>query len=124
MKAIGLAVLSAAAWFGWMGWDTERDVDPVTQSSSGPYEAWQIVGCGVTLVALLIGALLLRVPAPLACAAMTVAFTAAWTTTAAATDDSGLFVVGAVLVLLGSAAATAAVAATTVALRRRSAIAS
>jgi hypothetical protein len=118
LGGVTLAVLSAAAWFAWMGWDTEYDVDPVTQSTSGPYRAWQVIGCGVTLLVLLVGALLLRVPPVVACAAVTVAFTAAWTATAAATDDSGLFVVGAVLVFLGLAVATAVVSAVTVRLRR------
>jgi hypothetical protein len=113
-----VAVLSAAAWFGWMGWDTEYDIDPVTQSASGPYQAWQVIGCGVTLLVLLVGALLVGVPAPVACVAITVPFTAAWTTTAAATDETGLFVVGAVLVFLGLAAATTVVSAVTVRLRR------
>jgi hypothetical protein len=109
VQGLGVAVLSAALWFAWMGWDTERDFDPVTQTSSGPYEAWQVVGCGVTLLLVLVGALLLGVHPVVAGAAMTVAFTAAWTTTAAATDDSGLFVVGAVLVFLGLALATTVV---------------
>jgi hypothetical protein len=118
LGGLALAVLSAAAWFGWMGWDTEYDIDPVTQSASGPYQAWQVIGCGVTLLVLLVGALLLRASAVVACVAVTVGFTAAWTTTAAADDDSGLFVVGAVLVFLGLAAATAVVSAVTVRLRR------
>ena len=116
---LAVAVLSAALWFAWMGWDTEYDVDPVTQVSSGPYQAWQVLGCGVTLLLLLVGALLLRVTPLVACAAMTVAFTAAWTTTAASQDDTGLFVVGAVLVLLGLAAATAVVALVTTRVRSR-----
>ena len=118
LGGLAVAVLSAATWFGWMGWDTEYDIDPVTQSASGPYQAWQVIGCGVTLLVLLVGALLLGVTAPIACVAVTVPFTVAWTTTAAATDDSGLFVVGAVLVFFGLAAATTVVSAVTVALRR------
>lgn len=116
---LGVAVLSAASWSAWMGWDTGYEVDPVTGVASGPYQAWQVVGCGATLVLLLVGALLLRVRPPVACAAMTAAFTAAWTATAAATDDSGLFLAGAVLVLLGLAAGTAVVALVTTAVRRR-----
>jgi hypothetical protein len=110
----GAAVLSAASWFAWMGWDTSYDIDPVTQVASGPYQAWQVVGCGVTLLLVLVGALLLGVRAVVACAATTVAFTAAWTTTAASTDETGLFMVGAVLVLLGVAAGSAVVALLTV----------
>lgn len=116
---LGVAVLSAASWFAWMGWDTGYDVDPVTQVSSGPYEAWQVAGCGATLVLVLVGALLLRVHPLVACAAATVAFTAAWTTTAASADETGLFVVGAVLVFLGLAAGTAVVALVTTRLTMR-----
>ncbi len=116
---LGVAVLSAVSWFAWMGWDTGYDVDPVTQTSSGPYQAWQVVGCGVTLLLVLVGALLLGVRPLVACAAMTVAFTAAWTTTAASADETGLFVVGAVLVLLGLTATTAVVAWVTTRIRSR-----
>jgi hypothetical protein len=73
----------------------------------------------VTLLLVLVGALLLGVRPLVACAAMTVAFTAAWTTTAASADETGLFVVGAVLVLLGLAAATAVVAWVTTRIRAR-----
>jgi hypothetical protein len=115
---LGVAVLSAALWFGWLGWDTEYHVDPVSQVESGPYEAWQVIGCGVTLVLLLVGALLMGVRAPVASAAMTLAFTAAWTTTAATNDETGMFGVGAVLVFVGLAVATAVVSVIVVALRR------
>ncbi|WP_203933286.1 hypothetical protein [Virgisporangium ochraceum] len=119
LGGLGVAVLSAAAWFGWMGWDTEYDVDPVTQVSSGPYEVWQVLGCGATLLLVLVGALLTGVRAAVACAAMTLAFTAAWTATAATSDGGGLFVVGGVLVLIGLATATTVVAVVTEQLRRR-----
>lgn len=119
LGGLGVAVLSAASWFGWMGWDTEYDVDPVTQVSSGPYEAWQVLGCGATLLLVLVGALLTGVRAVVACVAMTLAFTAAWTATAAAADGGGLFVVGGVLVLIGLATATTLVAVITARLRHR-----
>lgn len=119
LGALGVAVLSAALWFGWMGWDTEYHVDAETQATSGPYEAWQVIGCVVALLVLHVGALLLGVRALVASVALTLAFTAAFTTTAAADDESGLFLVGAVLVFLGLAVASAVISVIVVALRRR-----
>jgi hypothetical protein len=115
--AAAVAVLSVLTWFAWLGWDTRQDVD-AAGNVSGPYQAWQVVGCGVTLLALLVGAVLLRVNAVAAAAALTLAFTAAWTWDAARHDDSGLFAVGAMLVLVGLAASSAVVATVTRALTR------
>ncbi|WZH53144.1 MAG: hypothetical protein PIR53_03910 [Nocardioides alkalitolerans] len=107
---LGVAVLSAAAWFGWMGWDDEYQVDPVTDVASGPYEAWQVVGCAVTL--LVVGVVAARWWRPFAAAiVLSVAFTVAWSVTSAAEDDTGLWGVGAVLVLVGTSAASLLVAA-------------
>lgn len=95
-----LALLTVAAWWLWLGWDTRYDVDPATGARSGPYEVWQVAGCVLTLLALAVaGGLLLRpwiVPL-----AMTPAFTVPWSLSAAREDGSGLWVVGAVLVALG-----------------------
>ena len=102
------AVGSVAAWWAWLGWDDEYQTDPVTGVASGPYEAWQVVGCvGTLLVLALVGGALWR--PRLVALVMTVAFTAAWTAWAAAEDESGLFLVGAVLVLVGTAAGSALV---------------
>ncbi|NEN76912.1 hypothetical protein G3T38_01335 [Nocardioides zeae] len=107
---LGVAVLSAAAWFGWMGWDDEYQVDTATNQVSGPYEAWQVVGCVVTL--LVVGVVAARWWRPFATATvLSLAFTVAWSVTAAAEDDTGLWGVGAVLVLVGTAAASLLVAA-------------
>jgi len=102
-----IAGLSLAAWWAWLGWDTEYQVDPVTGNSSGPYEPFQVIGCVLTLgVMAVAGGLVLR---PLSVvAAMTVSFTAAWAISAAASDESGLWPVGAVLVAGGMVAGTAA----------------
>jgi len=113
-----VAALSVGSWFAWMGWDHEYQVDPRTQTVSGPYEAWQVAGCAGSLLVLLVAVLLLRVRWFVACPAMTVAFTAAWTATAASTDDSGLYGVGATLLLLGLAAGTTVVAMAVLSLRR------
>ena len=98
-----VAAATAGAWYAWLGWDTGYDVDPVTRAVSGPYQAWQVAGCVLTLAAIaVLGALLS--PAWMVAPVMTVAFTAAWSAGAARSDDSGLWVIGAVLVLLGMAA--------------------
>lgn len=106
-----VAALSALSWVAWLGWDDQYQVDPETGVSSGPYEAWQVIGCALTLLVLFAGALLLRVHALPAAVALTVAFTAAWTAQAASTDETGLYMVGAVLLVFGLAVGTALVAA-------------
>lgn len=107
---VAVAVLGVAIWFGWLGWDTEYQVD-AAGNQSGPYEVWQVAGAVVSLVAVLVAAVLLGVRKFPAAAALTVAFTAAWTVGAASSDDSGLFAVGAVLVFGGMALGSAVVAA-------------
>ena len=110
-----LAVATAATWFAWLGWDDEYQVDPATGSSSGPYEAWQVVGCVVTLLVLglAVGVLF----SPWLLAVVPPVFTVAWTVDAAGSDDSGLFIVGAVLVLVGTSFGAAVVALVAVGLR-------
>ncbi|WP_433343967.1 hypothetical protein [Micromonospora sp. CA-111912] len=105
-----LAVATVAVWWAWLGWDTEYTVDPVTDSVSGPYDVWQIVGCVLSLaVVAAVGGWTLR---PwLVVPVMTVAFTVAWAWRAATSDDSGLWAVGAVLILVGMAAGSTAVSA-------------
>lgn len=114
-----VAVLAAAAWFGWLGWDDEYQTDAVTGATSGPYEAWQVIGCAVTLLVVFAAAVALGVRPVLVSIALTVAFTVAWTVTAAATDDSGLFAVGTILVFLGLAVATSLASVAATAIRRR-----
>lgn len=119
--AAGLFALAAATvvvWWAWLGRDTEMYLDPETGNYAGPYTTAQVAGAVLTLAALLVAAVLLRVPALPAAAVMTVAFTAAWTAQAAATDESGLFAVGAILVLAGMTAGTTVVALLTKLARR------
>ncbi|MGC4770018.1 hypothetical protein ACLQ25_13730 [Micromonospora sp. DT44] len=95
-----LAVATVGVWLVWLGWDTGYAVDARTGATSGPYEAWQVIGCVLTLV--LLAALAgWRLSPWLVAPVMTVAFTAAWSRQAASRDDCGLWVVGAVLVLIG-----------------------
>ncbi|MBO0596711.1 hypothetical protein I2485_04450 [Nesterenkonia sp. E16_7] len=105
--AVFVILGSAGAWFAWMGWDQEYQVDPVTGLASGPYEAWQVIGCGITLLAV-------AVPASWgrhwkAALLLPPSFTLAWSVTAAAEDMTGLWMVGAVMVLIGSSLGTAAI---------------
>jgi hypothetical protein len=119
--ATGLLILAAATvltWWAWLGHETTSTLDPETGSYSGPYSTAQVAGAVLTLVALLVVAVLLRVPALPAAAVMTVAFTAAWTVHAAREDETGLFLVGTILVLAGMAAGTTVVALLTAGLRR------
>ena len=118
----GLLALAAATvfvWWAWLGRDTTMQLDPETGNYSGPYTTGQVAGAVLTLAALLVAAVLLRLPALPAAAVMTVAFTAAWTAQAAAEDETGLFLVGTILVLGGMAAGTTVVALLAAAFRRR-----
>jgi len=100
-----LAVLTASCWWAWMAGDDTYQVDPATGAASGPYEAWQVVGCVLSLLVVAsLAALVL--PALVVIITMTLAFTAAWTGTARSQDDTGLFLVGALLVFGGMACAT------------------
>ena len=116
--ALGLAVLSVGTWWAFLGRDDTRDVDPVTGSTTGPYEAPQVIACGLVLVGLVAAGTVVLPPWP-AVGAVAVPFTAAWGVNAAAQDDSGLWVVGGVLVLLGTVAGGALVAVVTRRLRGR-----
>ncbi len=117
---IAVAVLAALSWFGWMGWDHEYTTDPVTGATSGPYAAWQVIGCALSLLAVFAGAVAVGIRPVFVSVAITVTFTAAWTVTAAA-DGSGLYVIGAVLLFVGLAVATllASLVATAIRHRRR-----
>ncbi len=113
-----LAVLTAACWWGWLAWDDEYQIDPSTGYASGPYEAWQVIGCVLCLLVLAVVAAL-RLPLIAVVATMTLSFTIAWTVTAAGADETGLFGVGAILVFIGMACATTLVASVVRAMRPR-----
>jgi hypothetical protein len=90
MGVLAVAACSALSWFAWMGWDQEYQVNRITGVSSGPYEAWQVIGCALSLLLLFVCALLAGVRPLLAAAALTLAFTVAWTVQAASNDDTGI----------------------------------
>ncbi|GLY05478.1 MULTISPECIES: hypothetical protein [Actinoplanes] len=117
--AVLVALLAAATWYAWLGWDTQYDFDPVTSSYSGPYEAWQVAGCAVTLLIVLLGSVWFGTMEVVAAAALTVGFTTVWTVGAAGNAESGLFLIGAVTLLVGLGAASGAVSAIMFGLRNR-----
>lgn len=113
------AALSVLAWGAWLAWDTEYQLDPVTDTTSGPYQPWQVVGCVLTL---LVAAVVAGLAARSAVAAVwvTVPFTVCWAVSASLTDESGLFAVGAVLIAAGLYLGSWGVAAVVGAVPRRS----
>ncbi|MFB6821211.1 hypothetical protein ACFCXA_06435 [Streptomyces virginiae] len=106
--ALALALTAAAAWAAWLGWDQHRDVQP-DGTETGPYEAWQVIGLGLTLLVPVCWAAY-RGLAASAVAGVTAGLTCAafydWSD-----DASGLFVIGVGMVMVGSLVVTAGVCA-------------
>ncbi|MFD5797790.1 hypothetical protein ACFWIO_30530 [Streptomyces diastatochromogenes] len=103
-----LAGVSLALWAAWLGWDQQRDVHP-DGSTTGPYEAWQVIGLVLTLLAPVCWAALRRYNAGAVLgttAGLTVAAYVDWSD-----DASGLFMVGVGMVMMGSLVVTAALSA-------------
>ncbi|MGW0548536.1 hypothetical protein [Streptomyces altiplanensis] len=110
-----LAVVTVAAWAAWLGWDQHRDVQP-DGSTTGPYEAWQVIGLVLTLLAPLYWAASRRYIAAAVLgttAGLTVAAYYDWSD-----DGSGLFVIGVGMVMVGSFVVTAAATAVITAVKR------
>ncbi|MEV6250525.1 hypothetical protein AB0M38_30665 [Streptomyces sp. NPDC051742] len=100
MMLVGVA---AAMWAAWLGWDQHRDVHP-DGSSTGPYEAWQVIGLGLgLLIPVCWSAFRGHVVAAVlgTSGGLTLAAAYDWSD-----DASGLFVIGVGMVMIGSAAAT------------------
>lgn len=91
-----------------MAWDHSYQTDLATGTTSGPYQAWQVIGCVGCLVALGVGATG-HLAAWLVIPTMSIAFTAAWSWTAAGADSTGLWGIGAMLVSFGMLAGTSLV---------------
>ena len=103
-----------------MGWDHEyNEVDGVAQ---GPYRAWQVLGCGLSVAA---AALLAHLWVRSAwsifvlAAAAVLGFAVPWTLDAAASDDSGLWVVGLQFLVVGGGTALVVLLAVSAALAPR-----
>lgn len=98
-----LAGMAMAVWAAWLGWDQHRDVHP-DGSTTGPYEAWQVIGLVLTLLAPVYWA------ASRECVAAAVLGTTSGLTVAAyydwSDDASGLFAIGVGMVMIGSLVVT------------------
>ncbi|MGQ4416258.1 hypothetical protein ACN6LA_001952 [Streptomyces sp. SAS_269] len=100
--------MSTALWAAWLGWDQHRDVHQ-DGSTTGPYEAWQVIGLVLTLLApVCLAAFRNYVAAAVlgTSAGLTIAAYYDWSD-----DSSGLFVVGVGLVMMGSLVGTTVVSA-------------
>ncbi|WP_375483421.1 hypothetical protein [uncultured Jatrophihabitans sp.] len=105
-----LALFAAAMWFAWLGWDhTYYDVDGVAE---GPYRAWQVIGCGLSIGSAAVLAYW-RAPRALAIPVLAIAadggFAVPWSIDASSGDETGLWVVGLVLLVLGGCVALGSV---------------
>ncbi|MGY6024356.1 hypothetical protein [Streptomyces spinosirectus] len=108
LSILVLAGVSLAGWAAWLGWDQHRDVQP-DGSTTGPYEAWQVIGLVLTLLAAVYWAVSRRYFAGAVLgttAGLTVAAYADWSD-----DSSGLFMIGVGMVMMGSLVVTAVVSA-------------
>jgi hypothetical protein len=99
--ALLLALFSAAMWFAWLGWDHQYyEVDGVAQ---GPYRAWQVVGCGASVVAAAVLAYVrvrTAVSAGVLAVSAAVGFALPWSWDASS-DETGMWVVGLFLLVIG-----------------------
>ncbi|MEU5040384.1 hypothetical protein [Streptomyces griseorubiginosus] len=118
LPTLVLAGVSMTAWAAWLGWDQHYDVQP-DGTSTGPYEAWQVIGLVVTLLVAVYWAASRRhvVSAVLGTTAgLTLAAFLDWSD-----DSTGQFMVGVMMVMTGSLAATALVTNVITSVRRPSA---
>ena len=114
--ALVLVVGAALTYVAWLGWDHEYQVDAVTGVASGPFEAWQVVGCAATLAVLAAGAGLVGRPG-LAVVVLPPAFAAAWSVQASQAGEPNLWPVGALVLAAGVALGAGVVATLAAALR-------
>lgn len=105
MGVAWLAAATAACWAAWMAWDRYTDLDPVTGHESGPYEAWQVVGCVLCLAIVAVVALQ-RLSRWVVVLTMSVAFSLAWvasglTAVHSEPSDASLWPIGLGLLFVG-----------------------
>ncbi|MGX1882203.1 hypothetical protein [Streptomyces sp. NPDC055287] len=116
LATLVLTGVTLALWAAWLGWDQHRDVQP-DGSTTGPYEAWQVIGLVLTLLAPVYWAASRRSIAGAVLgttAGLTLAAYYDWSD-----DSSGLFVVGVGMVMAGSLVVTTAVSAVIVSVKRQ-----
>jgi hypothetical protein len=106
----GIAATSGGAYWALLGWDTEKDVDPVTGSLTGPYAEWQVVALGTVVVVLaFIAGRAGR--AGVVTGVVPTVITASFVITAANDPDAGpLWIVGAALTAIGTLSGVALIA--------------
>ncbi|MCX5411318.1 hypothetical protein [Streptomyces sp. NBC_00059] len=110
------ALTTLALWAVWLGWDQHRDIHP-DGSSTGPYEAWQVIGLVLTLLVPLywaasrqnIAGSVLGITAGLGLASFY-----DWSD-----DASGLFAVGVIMIMAASLVTTTGVSVGVAAVKRR-----
>lgn len=115
LPALVLAGVSMAAWAAWLGWEQHYDVQP-DGTSTGPYEAWQVIGLVLTLLVPVYWAASRRYVAGAVLgttAGLTIAAYFDWSD-----DSTGLFMVGVGMVMMGSLAVTAIASAVIASVRR------
>lgn len=101
VETSAVAVATALCYLTFLGWDQTKDRDPSTGMLSGPYNAWQVIGCASALLALGIWAVSGRHPAIVA--AVPAVLTACWILDAVRDEsDQGLWPIGAASVACGS----------------------
>jgi hypothetical protein len=116
------AAASALAFAAWIGWDRTYDLMPGTSSYTGPLQAWQVIGCAFSILAVIVVAIRARLQIPALVVSVTTAVTAAYSIWAATmTNDIGanMWPIGAALVAGGAAIGTAVAAKITQALLDR-----
>ncbi|MFB6550883.1 hypothetical protein [Streptomyces sp. NPDC056405] len=115
VSGLVLAGVTSALWAAWLGWDQQRDVH-ADGSTTGPYEAWQVIGLVLTLLVPVCWAASRRYVGG-AVVGVTVGLTASayydWSD-----DSSGLFVVGVGMVMMGSLAVTSVLGAVIASVKR------
>lgn len=111
-----LAGATTAAWTAWLGWDQQRDVRP-DGSTTGPYEAWQVIGLGLTLLGLVYWAASRnRIAAAVVgtTGGLAVASFVDWSD-----DSSGLYVIGVGMIVIGNVVTTTPLSLVIASVRRR-----
>lgn len=110
--AVATAIAASLTYFAWLRWDRQRDINPVTQESTGPYEVWQVIGVALVL-ALLAGIVAWKGHPIVAVVVISLTFTTCWSF-GAATDPNvvgaNLWPIGAVMVLVGCLSGTGSLA--------------
>jgi len=104
---LGVLIVTAGvtlvAFLGWLAWDQQKTRIPGTSNLDGPYDPWQVIGLGVTLV-LLAAALTWIGRGWIAVVVIPVVLTAAWSVDAAGDNsaDANLWPIGAAFLGVGS----------------------